>query len=210
MIDNENEIYETIAEIDFQFVGTMNPGGDYGKKELSPALRNRFTEIWADTACDKFDSYLQIMLHNLKISSDLREVVCKLMTEFLIWFQKSEIGKKVTLNTRDVITWINFMNQSNLKWFESLIHGVHLIFLDGLGSGSRIVYEYNFVKSFQEESINYLMDKISKILSKDVTHIFSAINDGKKFVVAKNKVGIHPFYISKGKFLKFIKCKKKK
>lgn len=24
----------------------MNPSGDYGKKELSPALRNRFTEIW--------------------------------------------------------------------------------------------------------------------------------------------------------------------
>jgi MoxR-like ATPase len=24
----------------------MNPGGDFGKKELSPALRNRFTEVW--------------------------------------------------------------------------------------------------------------------------------------------------------------------
>ena len=24
----------------------MNPGGDYGKKELSPALSNRFTQIW--------------------------------------------------------------------------------------------------------------------------------------------------------------------
>ena len=30
----------------FQIVATMNPGGDYGKKELSPAMRNRFTEIW--------------------------------------------------------------------------------------------------------------------------------------------------------------------
>lgn len=26
----------------------MNPGGDYGKKDLSPALRNRFTEIWVN------------------------------------------------------------------------------------------------------------------------------------------------------------------
>jgi midasin len=26
----------------------MNPGGDFGKKELSPALRNRFTEIWVE------------------------------------------------------------------------------------------------------------------------------------------------------------------
>ena len=27
----------------------MNPGGDFGKKELSPALRNRFTEVWVPT-----------------------------------------------------------------------------------------------------------------------------------------------------------------
>eukprot|EP00915_Cephaloidophora_sp_WS-2016_P006904 GHVH01009313.1.p1 GENE.GHVH01009313.1~~GHVH01009313.1.p1 ORF type:complete len:5962 (+),score=1014.85 GHVH01009313.1:48-17933(+) len=30
----------------FSIVATMNPGTDYGKKELSPALRNRFTEVW--------------------------------------------------------------------------------------------------------------------------------------------------------------------
>jgi len=30
-------------------VGTMNPGTDHGKKELSPALRNRFTEVWVDS-----------------------------------------------------------------------------------------------------------------------------------------------------------------
>ena len=29
----------------------MNPGGDFGKKELSPALRNRFTEIWVPSIC---------------------------------------------------------------------------------------------------------------------------------------------------------------
>ncbi len=34
------------AHPDFLIVATMNPGGDYGKKELSPALSNRFTSIW--------------------------------------------------------------------------------------------------------------------------------------------------------------------
>jgi midasin len=34
------------AHPNFFILATMNPGGDYGKKELSPALRNRFTEIW--------------------------------------------------------------------------------------------------------------------------------------------------------------------
>lgn len=33
----------------FNTVATMNPGGDYGKKELSPAMRNRMTEIWVNS-----------------------------------------------------------------------------------------------------------------------------------------------------------------
>jgi midasin len=36
----------------FFVLATMNPGGDYGKKELSPALRNRFTEIWVPPVGD--------------------------------------------------------------------------------------------------------------------------------------------------------------
>lgn len=35
-----------VAAPGFRLVGTMNPGGDYGKKELSPALSNRFSQIW--------------------------------------------------------------------------------------------------------------------------------------------------------------------
>lgn len=37
---------------EFFVLATMNPGGDYGKKELSPALRNRFTEIWVPPVGD--------------------------------------------------------------------------------------------------------------------------------------------------------------
>lgn len=37
---------QVTAHPHFKLFATMNPGGDYGKKELSPALRNRFTEIW--------------------------------------------------------------------------------------------------------------------------------------------------------------------
>ena len=40
------DVEELVAHPDFRLIGTMNPGGDFGKKELSPALRNRFTEIW--------------------------------------------------------------------------------------------------------------------------------------------------------------------
>lgn len=43
------EGWETVkAKEGFCIIATMNPSGDYGKKELSPALRNRFTEIWVE------------------------------------------------------------------------------------------------------------------------------------------------------------------
>ena len=44
-----------IAHEKFIIVATMNPGGDFGKRELTPALRNRFTEIWVEPiTCRKF------------------------------------------------------------------------------------------------------------------------------------------------------------
>jgi len=32
---------QIVAQPNFVIVATMNPGGDFGKRELSPALRNR-------------------------------------------------------------------------------------------------------------------------------------------------------------------------
>lgn len=34
-----------VAADGFRVVATMNPGGDHGKRELSPALSNRFTQV---------------------------------------------------------------------------------------------------------------------------------------------------------------------
>jgi midasin len=44
-----SDISELRAAPSFRLLATMNPGGDFGKKELSPALRNRFTEVWVPT-----------------------------------------------------------------------------------------------------------------------------------------------------------------
>ena len=47
---------ETItAAPGWRLLATMNPGGDFGKRELSPALRNRFTEIWVPSALQRED-----------------------------------------------------------------------------------------------------------------------------------------------------------
>lgn len=37
---------EVVAHPDFRLAATMNPGDDFGKRELSPALANRFTSVW--------------------------------------------------------------------------------------------------------------------------------------------------------------------
>jgi len=46
---SSQEVIKITANEKFGIVATMNPSGDYGKKELSPALRNRMTEIWVES-----------------------------------------------------------------------------------------------------------------------------------------------------------------
>ena len=55
----ENPEESIQAAAGFLVIATMNPSGDYGKRELSPALRNRFTEIWVEPITGI--SYLQYL-----------------------------------------------------------------------------------------------------------------------------------------------------
>ena len=36
----EEDVYEVVAQDGFVFMATMNPGGDYGKKEVSDAFQS--------------------------------------------------------------------------------------------------------------------------------------------------------------------------
>ncbi len=49
------DVETVVAALDWRLLATMNPGGDFGKRELSPALRNRFTEVWVPTLTDRED-----------------------------------------------------------------------------------------------------------------------------------------------------------
>lgn len=46
---SSREAIKIVGHEKFNMVATMNPSGDFGKKELSPALRNRMTEIWVES-----------------------------------------------------------------------------------------------------------------------------------------------------------------
>jgi midasin len=71
-----------VASSEFKLVATMNPGGDYGKKELSPALRNRFTEIWVPPISDRVD--LEQIADSLWKYEALRPWTAKLL-DFVQW-----------------------------------------------------------------------------------------------------------------------------
>ncbi|OAV87967.1 hypothetical protein PTTG_12676 [Puccinia triticina 1-1 BBBD Race 1] len=51
------ENMQITAHLTFQIFANMNPGGDFGKRELSPAPRNRFTEIWVSLVSDPKDRF---------------------------------------------------------------------------------------------------------------------------------------------------------
>jgi len=138
-VDGENMIR---ADEKFIFIGTMNPGGDYGKKELSPALRNRFTEVWCEGCTTKSDLQ-DIIMHNLHIDlQTTRESVATAILRFTEWLYITDVGKKFTVNIRDIFTWVEFINictsdalMSKLTIAEAYYHGACLTYLDSLGSG---------------------------------------------------------------------------
>ncbi|KZT42641.1 hypothetical protein SISSUDRAFT_1125502 [Sistotremastrum suecicum HHB10207 ss-3] len=119
----------------FHFLATMNPGGDYGKKELSPALRNRFTEIWVP---------------NVSLGEDLKDIVqhswgdpqlqpyTSPLLSFLHWLAR-ELSDWSFITIRDVMAWVKFSTQCRATFSSSELsndaifhHAARLIFLDGL------------------------------------------------------------------------------
>lgn len=80
----------------------MNPGGDFGKKELSPALRNRFTEIWCDSCKDRQD-LVAIIERNIKVGTpfgnqeDGSSGVGNSIMNFVEWFENTELGKRFAI-----------------------------------------------------------------------------------------------------------------
>jgi midasin len=88
-----------VAADNFHVVATMNPGGDFGKKELSPALRNRFTEIWVPALTDRAD-LLQIIGLSWKVKG--MAMYGSLMLDFMWWFC-DRVGDAAALGLRDIL-----------------------------------------------------------------------------------------------------------
>lgn len=75
-----SQVEVVVAHPSFRLVATMNPGGDYGKKELSPALRNRFTELWVGSISDPAD--LLAIVRDRFQKKEMANDLAPLMLEF--------------------------------------------------------------------------------------------------------------------------------
>mmetsp|Transcript_2552 Transcript_2552/g.9614 ORF Transcript_2552/g.9614 Transcript_2552/m.9614 type:complete len:5361 (-) Transcript_2552:2473-18555(-) len=130
-----NEVLEEIvAGEKFLVMATMNPGGDFGKKELSPALRNRFTEIYVPSLSLSKD--LALIIEN-RLPASMKHLSERLVN-FVRFFRGGE--SKRVLSIRDVIAWIDFIKMGteklNLDPDEAFLHGAEVVLLDGVGIGT--------------------------------------------------------------------------
>lgn len=63
----------------FRVCATMNPAGDFGKKELSAALRNRFNEIWCPTPDVECGEFRLIAQHALVCADTTIKVIISIL-----------------------------------------------------------------------------------------------------------------------------------
>ncbi|RIA85786.1 P-loop containing nucleoside triphosphate hydrolase protein [Glomus cerebriforme] len=192
-------VEELIARDGFQFLATMNPGGDYGKKELSPALRNRFTEIWVPSVTDHED-LLQII--EKQFAHENLAGYGHKMLDFIKWFSHSLNNNRI-ISLRDILSWVLFMNSTveQLGPHESFIHGGSLVFLDGLGSNaaSGSLLSGHVLKEFRVRCFAKLLELKDNFKQDNVfRRIFT--NENEKIHHTESLFGIHPFYIPKGTF----------
>lgn len=130
---------QIFAADSFRFVATMNPGGDYGKKELSTALRNRFTEIYCHntTHIDQIRMIIQGCLPRSLLKPRLAPNILNVMTQFF----KAYYTEQDIISIRDVLSWSKFIattTDSNqlrpLTIQEAIVNGASLVFFDQFGN----------------------------------------------------------------------------
>ncbi|MCO5587040.1 hypothetical protein L7F22_040985 [Adiantum nelumboides] len=189
-----SNLEELPAHPDFFLMATMNPGGDFGKKELSPALRNRFTEIWVPPNMEEED--LRSIIY-ARFSDGCRSVLTDPLLNFWKWYQDQHIGRGLTV--RDLLSWIHFVNsvEGEIGEFCAFIHGAFLVLLDGISLGTGLSNE--LVSSFCHQCLDFLLLQLpaNEQLTKE-GFIDNTMMTGKIFRVSELNVGIHPFFISKG------------
>ncbi|CAB1342786.1 unnamed protein product [Coregonus sp. 'balchen'] len=191
---DDDDVELITAGQNFRLVATMNPGGDFGKKELSPALRNRFTEIWCPQSNSRSD-LVQIIQHNLRTSLSLDDNdhqggdIAELMLDFIDWLTNQDFGRRCVVSVRDILSWVNFLNlvcerdadgfmtmgdegEEEAEWdlrldtVTAFIHAACLVYVDGIGSGTTVSAAENALVA-RRACLSFLHTKLGGITKLD-------------------------------------------
>ncbi|KAJ6446539.1 ATPase, AAA-5 [Purpureocillium lavendulum] len=152
----------------FQFFATMNPGGDFGKKELSPALRNRFTEIWVPPLSESDDIYDIVQTKLVDGSKHLVDA----MVQFAAWFGDTFRSMATTpFSVREILVWVQFINTFESKDpVVSLVHGASAIFIDSIGANPSAMLATD-LNAVHQQRLSCLA-KLSQLLDRDVSSTY--------------------------------------
>ncbi|MCJ1379430.1 hypothetical protein MMC17_002531 [Xylographa soralifera] len=177
------------ASAGFQFLATMNPGGDYGKRELSPALRNRFTEIWVPALSFSGD-LLQIV--EAKLLPSLRHFG-RPMVEFSAWFAITYDEMAASASLRQVLAWVSFVNKSDFRdIFISVLHGAAMVYIDGLGANpsAQLSTTQNSIANERSACIG----RLTELFEHDMSSIY---NEKVSFLINEASLTVGHFKINK-------------
>ena len=209
---------EIRAHEDFRIFATMNPGGDFGKRELSPALRSRFTEIWVPPVSHRSDIDLVLersfssavehdSIHDASILTGIPELR-RMMLDYFDWFNvaicddPNSFCNDFKLSLRDMLSWAKFIADVFLKnktvdQYASYVHGASLMHLDGLGLGTGVSNQD--ATATRNKAKEFLLRQISEQGSVDVVGFQDELKGIEESLLStKDCFGVKPFIISTG------------
>ncbi|ROW12680.1 hypothetical protein VMCG_00623 [Cytospora schulzeri] len=176
----------------FQFFATMNPGGDFGKKELSPALRNRFTEIWVPPLSNRQD-ILDIVVD--KLTPEYKPFA-HIIVDFSYWFGRTCRSSTATaFSIRDILVWVNFVNYAeNMEPALALLHGAATVFIDTLGANPSALLALD--PKTMDEQRQKCLDKLNELIGSgiDLTPVY---RNGPQLAISKDSVQIGNFSVAR-------------
>uniref|UniRef100_A0A0N5C8B2 Midasin n=1 Tax=Strongyloides papillosus TaxID=174720 RepID=A0A0N5C8B2_STREA len=208
LLSDAGESELIIAKDGFQIIATMNPGGDYGKKELSRALRNRFTEIWCKSSFSEgeYEQIVERRLSHLVISNKIKKKtlksVAKVVIQFFVYFNKKYgYVLRFPFSIRDVVSASEIFEacyNKEISIASSIYHSFSSILFDSFGvMVSQSTIDINEIK-------NDCLKELESILSTN-----GISTDGFKGVysntivpveISKDGLSISPFEILLGKY----------
>ncbi|KAK4546637.1 hypothetical protein LTR36_001854 [Oleoguttula mirabilis] len=154
----------------FQFLATMNPGGDYGKRELSPALRNRFTEVWVPALSDTEDI---VQIVSAKLTENARGFADAIVA-FAQWFKdRYNTSANSSVSVRDALSWVDFINAfTGNDVIAAVVHGAALVYIDTLGANPAGLM--TLIGRDLEQERQSCLHELSQLIDADATATYAA------------------------------------